>query len=320
MWVLMGCRSCQSGQGRDRPYARPVVSGELEGLPLARATHHRVAHLRADGDWLARAWADPATRVLVVTDGQVPVDETGEALAFSTPSDVAADERLLLGVVEGRAHFAVSGDRPPNGSRSAGVREIGPLVNDRDAGLLVHAVALTNWHLAHPYCSRCGAPTELAEAGQSRRCTACAAVHFPRSDPAVIMLVTDSDDRCLLGHQATWPEGRYSTLAGFVEPGETPERAVVREVAEEVGVEVAHPRYAGAQPWPFPSSLMLGYFAQALSTEITVDGVEITEAQWFSRSDLRTAVEGGLVRLPGAVSIARSLVERWYGSPLAGAW
>ena len=297
-----------------------MTSGELGELPLARARHHRVAHLRADEDWLARAWADPATGVLVVADGRVPVDGTGEALAFRAPTEVAAAERLLLGVVDGRAYFAVPGRQPPEGSRTAGVRELGPLVNDRDAGLLVHAVALTNWHLAHPFCSRCGGPTEVAQAGQCRRCTSCAAVHFPRSDPAVIMLVTDRDDRCLLGHQEAWPQGRFSTLAGFVEPGETPERAVVREVAEEVGVEVGDLRYAGAQPWPFPSSLMLGYFAQALSTDIAVDGVEITEAAWFSRADLRAAAEGGQVRLPGAASIARSLVERWYGSPLAAAW
>ena len=297
-----------------------VTTGELGQLPLARATHHRVAPLRADEGWLARAWADPATRVLVVTDGQVPVDGTGEALAFRAPTEVAADERLLLGIVAGRAYFAVPGEQAPDGSRSAGVREIAPLVNDPDAGLLVHAVALTNWHLAHPYCARCGAPTEVAQAGQCRRCTACDAVHFPRSDPAVIMLVTDRDERCLLGHQATWPQERFSALAGFVEPGETPERAVVREVAEEVGVEVGNLRYAGAQPWPFPSSLMLGYFAQALSTDIAVDGVEITEAAWFSRAELRAAVEAGRVRLPGAVSIARSLVERWYGNPLAAGW
>ena len=141
-------------------------------------------------------------------------------------------------------------------------------------------------------------------------------MHFPRSDPAVIMLVTDSADRCLLGRGPTWLPGRFSTLAGFVEPGETPERAVVREVAEEVGVRVGSVRYVGSQPWPFPSSLMLGYLATALTTTIEVDGSEISEARWFTRDEVRTGVASGTLGLSGRVSIARALIEHWYGAEL----
>ena len=293
-----------------------MIEDGLQRLPLARATHDRVAHLRSDDQWLNDAWTDRSTRVLVVTDGRVPLDDTGAALAFRRPDEVGTTERLLLGVDGGRAYFAVAQPDGSRGSRSAGLREVGPVLTDRDAGLLVHAVSLTNWHLTHPCSARCGSPTQVAEAGQCRRCPAGAAVHFPRTDPAVIMLVTDPQDRCLLGHQATWPAERFSALAGFVEPGETPERAVVREVAEEVGIHVGAVRYAGSQPWPFPASLMLGYFAEALNTEIRVDGAEITQAHWFARAELHAAVQHGLVQLPGAASIARPLIELWYGGPV----
>jgi NAD+ diphosphatase len=287
-------------------------------LPLARATHDRAAHLRGDEHWLSAAWTDPSTRVLVVAGGRVPLDGTGSALAFCRPDEVPAGERMLLGVDADRAYFTVGQGDQGHRSRSAGLRDVGAALSDRDAGLAVHAISLTNWHLTHRHCARCGSATQSAQAGQCRRCDSCAATHFPRTDPAVIMLVTDPADRCLLGHQAAWPAARFSTLAGFVEPGETPERAVVREVAEEVGIAIGAVRYAGAQPWPFPSSLMLGYFAQALSTDIRVDRVEISAAAWFSRVDLAAAIEQGRVQLPGAVSIARGLIERWYGGALPG--
>jgi NAD+ diphosphatase len=134
------------------------------------------------------------------------------------------------------------------------------------------------------------------------------------------MLVTDADDRALLGHQPTWPESRFSTLAGFVEPGEPLEAAVRREVAEEVGIVVGDVTYAASQPWPFPSSLMLGFFADARTTEIGVDGVEIASARWFSRTELLAAAESGEVQLPGTLSISRWLIETWYGGALPGAW
>lgn len=166
---------------------------------------------------------------------------------------------------------------------------------------MVHAVALENWQRLHRFCSRCGERTVIAAAGHIRRCQACGAEHYPRTDPAVIMLVTDEEDRALLGRQVHWPEGRFSTLAGFVEPGESIEQSVVREVFEEAGVTVGEVEYIASQPWPFPSSLMLGFFARATSSEITVDGEEIHEARWFSREDLAAAFESGEV-LPRTAS------------------
>ncbi|MGO4426148.1 NAD(+) diphosphatase, partial [Streptomyces sp. MCAF7] len=182
--------------------------------------------------------------------------------------------------------------------------------------LLVHAVALENWQRLHRFCSRCGERTVIAAAGHIRRCPACGAEHYPRTDPAVIMLVTDDQDRALLGRQMHWPEGRFSTLAGFVEPGESIEQAVVREVAEEAGVTVGEVEYVASQPWPFPSSLMLGFMARATSSRIQVDGEEIHEARWFSRDELRAAFKSGEVLPPSGISIAARLIELWYGEPL----
>ncbi len=181
---------------------------------------------------------------------------------------------------------------------------------------MVHAVALENWQRMHRFCSRCGERTVIAAAGHVRRCPACGAEHYPRTDPAVIMLVTDADDRALLGRQVHWPRGRFSTLAGFVEPGESIEQAVVREAGEEVGVEIGEVEYVASQPWPFPSSLMLGFVARATSTEIRVDGEEIEEARWFSREELRAAFASGEVLPPSGISIAARLIELWYGEPL----
>lgn len=204
---------------------------------------------------------------------------------------------------------------PAEGSWAT-LREVGHLLDPRDAGLAVTAVGLAAWHRLHPRCPRCGAPTLPAEGGWTRRCTADGSDHYPRTDPAVIMAVLDSDDRLLLGHGGQWPEGRFSTLAGYVEPGESLETAVRREVAEEVGVQVGQVTYRGSQPWPFPASLMLAFIARATTTDIVVDGVEITQARWFSRKDLATAVRAGDVQLPGPTSVARALIEDWFGGPL----
>ncbi len=182
-------------------------------------------------------------------------------------------------------------------------------MSDRDAGLLVHAVALEEWHRYHLRCPRCGAPTVVAAGGHLRRCPADGSEHYPRTDPAVIMLVRDDDDRCLLGRQASWPTGRFSTLAGFVEPGESLEQAVAREVAEEVGVAVTEVRYVGSQPWPFPSSLMLGFMARAADREIAVDGVEIEQARWFSRADVVAACADGSLIFP-SVDLDRVPADR----------
>jgi NAD+ diphosphatase len=155
-------------------------------------------------------------------------------------------------------------------------------------------------------------------AGHSRRCTSDGSEHFPRCDPAVIMLVTDPGDRCLLARNAQWPKGRVSVLAGFVEPGESAEQAVAREVREETGVIVSSVRYAASQPWPMPHSLMLGFRADAVTTQISVDAEEIEEAGWYSRDDLRNALVEGDLLMPPSLSISRWLIETWYGAALPG--
>lgn len=295
----------------------------LGWLALARTTIDEVSERRKDPEWLAAAWAEETTRVLRVFAGRTLV--TGDRLASVAPHETRPGERFLLGVDEDQTvWFAVleetepePTDSPEDGIVWAGLREVGALLGDRDAGLFVHAVALANWHATHPHCARCGARTTVESAGHVRRCVACAAEHFPRTDPAVIVLVTDDDGRALLGHNPQWPAGRFSTLAGFVEPGESAERAVVREIKEESGIDVVDVRYLASQPWPFPSSLMLGFSARAVDAgALCVDGVEISEARWFSPEDLRAAVASGEVLFPPSVSIARKLVEHWYGGPI----
>lgn len=199
------------------------------------------------------------------------------------------------------------------------LRELGAHLSTRDVGLATEAVALAAWHAAHPRCPRCGEPTEPVDGGWVRRCTNDGSDHYPRTDPAVIMAVLDEDDRMLLGHAAQWPESRYSTLAGYVEPGEPLEAAVRREVLEEVGITVGAVEYRGSQPWPFPASLMLGFVGRALTTDIEVDGVEVTKARWFTRTEIVEAIDSGELGLPSRASIARALIEDWYGGELPGA-
>ncbi|MFD5496494.1 NAD(+) diphosphatase [Streptomyces sp. NPDC001812] len=299
----------------DRPVSLTAPSG------INRAAHHRL-----DEAWLAAAWSHPSTRCFVVSGGQVLIDETadGSTELVMTPSfeaPLTEAHRYFLGTDEdGVSYFALQKDvlpgRMDDSARPAGLREAGLFLSSRDAGLMVHAVALENWQRLHRFCSRCGERTVIAAAGHIRRCPACGAEHYPRTDPAVIMAVVDRQDRILLGRQVHWPEGRFSTLAGFVEPGEAIEQSVRREVHEEVGISVGEVEYIASQPWPFPSSLMLGFFARATSTDITVDGDEIHEARWFSREELGAAFESGEVLPPYGISIAARLIERWYGKPL----
>ncbi|TAL20773.1 MAG: NAD(+) diphosphatase, partial [Frankiales bacterium] len=213
--------------------------------------------------------------------------------------------------------FAVVGTLPRKlGARALDLREVGALLDDHDAGLLVHAVGLANWHATHPCCSRCGAPTDVVRGGSVRRCPEDGSEHFPRTDPAMIVLVHDGADRCVLGRQSVWPAGRFSTLAGFVEPGESAEQAVVREVAEETGLTVDEVSYVASQPWPFPSSLMLGFRARCAGDAVprVIDG-ELEEVRWFTRDELREAATWGArstgVQLPGSVSIASLLIQGW---------
>ena len=309
----------------------PATGAPLEGrLALARTAVDRAAERRGDVAWLDAAWVDPRTRVVRVAEGRALVeglDSAGPPRLLAEPaSDGLVGERYLLGVDDAeRAWFAVHQEPPlraPLGSDAAplGLREVGALLGERDAGLLVLAVALANWHATHRHCARCGSATEVVQAGYLRRCPTDGSEHYPRTDPAIIVLVTDrSGERALLGHGVPWPARRFSTLAGFVEPGESAERAVVREVGEEAGVAVGEVGYLGSQPWPFPSSLMLGFTARVLDpdAEPRADGVEVAEVRWFTRPELAAAVESGDVVLPPVVSIARQLIEHWFGAPLA---
>ncbi|HVT67565.1 MAG TPA: NAD(+) diphosphatase [Trebonia sp.] len=302
--------------------------GPLGRLALSRSTVDRATQRRGDTGWLAQLWADPRTRVLVVRDSQalVAADNGQLELVFVAPAEAPEGTRFLLGVDSaGVAYFGVSDagrgePRARSGSSDAkpmALRQAGALLSDRDAGLLTHAVALANWHDSHTHCPRCGTPTVPAPAGHLTTCPADGTEHFPRLDPAVIMLVIDPDDRLMLARNALWPAGRMSVVAGFVEPGESAEHAVAREVQEETSIVVGQVRYLGSQPWPMPRSLMLGFEARARGGQrIAVDTEEIGEARWFSRAELRAAIEAGEIGLAPTSSIARRLIEFWYGEEL----
>ena len=298
-------------------------------LALSRSVLDRAADRRRDDDWLEKAWAADDTQVVVVSGDKIQVNEDRSGLRFVPPSAAPEGLRIFLGIdresgagmtAEGRAVFGVLVKDEADESYG-GLRELGALLNDREAGIAVNVIGLSNWHAVHTHCANCGEHTEVVEAGHVRRCPNCGLSHFPRSDPAIIVLVTDDQDRALLGRNEAWPVGRYSTLAGFVEPGESLEAAVRREVLEETGVIVGEDiEYAGSQPWPLPASLMLGFYAKATGFDIEVDEDEIAEAKWFTREDVRALVEAGTMALPGAISISRRLIEGWYGESLTGSW
>jgi NAD+ diphosphatase len=273
----------------------------------------RAGERRHDEAWLAARRADPTTGVVVA-------DEAGVLVNGERPRLVEVDELpdgldlVLLGVdVDGRAIFAADpGDALPGERR--GLRDLAPVISQADGGMIAHAVALLNWHRRHRFCSNCGARTESREAGHIRGCPVCGVEHHPRTDPVVIMLVCDGD-RAVLGRQAAWPTGRYSALAGFVEPGESLEEAVAREVREECGVRVADVRYRSSQPWPFPTSLMLGFHATWATGEPAIGDGELEDVRWFTRDE----IAGGGVLLPPPQAIARRLIEEWLGREAPGA-
>jgi NADH pyrophosphatase NudC (nudix superfamily) len=295
---------------------------------LSRGTVDRAALRRGDEAWVAATLAAPGAGVLVLSPGRgtgrrasgwlAPVADgpAGPDLVFVPHADAPPGERWLLGVDgDGRSYWATMGPPDPAAGRAADLWEVGARLSDRDAGLLTHAVALAQWHDRHPRCPRCGAPTVPIRAGAARRCEAEGSEHFPRSDPAVIMLVSDGADRCVLGRQAGWPQGRWSVLAGYVEPGESVEQAVAREVEEEVGLAVRDLRFVASQPWPFPSSLMLGWTAVATPDgreDLTSDPEELEASRWVDRAEVRAALAGdGGLRLPPPVSIAHRLLADW---------
>ncbi len=301
----------------------------LPHVALSRHAHDRHGLLRTDEAFLEERWSRPGTRVLVIAGTRVRPQDGG--LVWVSADDAPDGLRLLLGERDGVEHFAVlvdPHDAPGEREDWVPLRAVMMgLVDDtiEDGPLVLHAIGMAEWHAATTFCPRCGDRLEPRQAGHVLHSPGCGRDQFPRSDPAVIMIVTDGepgadDERALLGRSPAWPEGRYSTLAGFVEPGETMEDAVRREVLEETGVVVGEVSYFGSQPWPMPASLMIGFTGRATRTEIDVDGSEIEDAQWFTRAEMRAATEAGTLVLPSGVSISRSLVESWYGGTLPGQW
>jgi NAD+ diphosphatase len=296
---------------------------------LAGSPFDRAAERRKDEAWLSDAWT--TARVLVISPkSATPATRGGDAprLAFRGAADVPhTAPRRFLGIADGVVHFTATIEPDDDGDWLT-LRELGLHLDDLEAGLLATAIALEQWHQRHEHCPVCGAPTVETAAGWTRTCPNDGTDHFPRTDPAVILLVTVRDDRALLGRGHDWGAGRFSTLAGFVEPGESLEAALAREVFEEVGVRIRDIRYVGSQPWPFPSSLMLGFSARVDGdTSITLDPVEMAEAGWFTRDEVRraahwadtgaTADEGArIVAVSPKLSISRYLIDRWLAGEL----
>ncbi len=292
----------------------------------------RTAARRDDAAWLTAAAArDDA--LLVAVHGErnlVGHDDDGVLRARFMDIAFAGDAGLIwLGLLGDAPVFAADlASAPAAGASSPGevegcewleLKRALPLLPAADFELLAYARALTHWHRTHRHCGACGTPTAARRGGHERACAACGLALYPRTDPAVIVIVGD-DARVLLGRGATWDAGRFSALAGFVEPGETLEAAVAREVLEETAIRIEAPRYFEGQPWPFPTSLMLGFHAEPASDRIEVDGQELAEARWFTRDDLITGLADGTLKLSTRRSISWRLLEAWFdraGAPLA---
>lgn len=287
----------------------------------------RVSSQRMDEAWVAALLADDKSRFLPFWRLNVLIKQEGPALAWARrgllgvmDAEVGA---VLLGVREGVAHFAVDLSAMSEPVKELGldgvadfsdVRLAAAQLSGEESAVVAQARALVDWHSNHRFCACCGARTVSARGGAMRTCGACSTEHFPRVNPVAIMLVVRGD-RCLLGRQAVWPRGMYSALAGFIEPGETIEEAVRREVKEEAGIDVGEVRYHSSQPWPFPSSLMIGCTGEAVSEEISIDRTEVEDVQWFSRDTIAKACRGETradeLFLPPSMAIARTLVDAW---------
>ncbi|MFP5213099.1 MAG: NAD(+) diphosphatase [Acidobacteriota bacterium] len=290
----------------------------------------RAPHRRRDNQWIAERLKSPSTRIIPLwemkhffTDATVPL--------MLSPSEVGIDVPLLdcvvfLGEEDGQSYFAIDlpGPSPllPEETAARGefrdLRTVFGILDRRDGAILAYSKAIVQWHRRHRFCGDCGSPTVSSEGGHVRVCTNedCAQNHFPRTDPAIIVLVS-SGDHCLMGRQAVWPKNMYSTLAGFVEPGESLEDALVREVMEETSIKVKEVFYHSSQPWPFPGSLMLGFNARGKMAEIGLNDNELEDALWFTREEIVSRLRGGTLRLPTPATIAFRLIEDWFddGTP-----
>jgi NAD+ diphosphatase len=287
----------------------------------------RASELRSDEAELNRLWS--AAKIIRVAESKLATD--GTSLRFFTAAEVeklieskifTTGDKYFLGLdtASNLAYFAwdcdevglAAGESSTEGMAS--LRELGGTLDEFHLGISMHAIALSNWHRSHPHCSKCGALTESSLGGSVRVCVKDQSQHHPRTDSAVIVLVKDKDDRILLGHQPIWPDGRFSTFAGFLEPGETFEQCVEREVFEESGVKVNEIKYLGSQPWPFPASIMIAFSAVVDDPSTAkADGVEITEVRWFSREELKAAVADRSLLLPPTISVARKMIAMWFG-------
>lgn len=306
----------------------------LANLPLARHAVDRDYEARARPELYDELLADDATRILPLWKGRALLDVVGGHILALLPTDrvTSASVRIYLGrttvdapnepagtaVIASVLSDAAAIELEPDEERWANLRTVATDLTDRDAGLFTEALAIANWHESHGFSPRNGDPTVVEDAGWTRRSFTDNSQVFPRTDSAIIVCVVDAEDRLLLGSNAMWGIDRYSLLAGFVEPGESLESAVVREIFEESGMRVVDPIYLGSQPWPFPASLMCGFTARLAPDQapdaLRPDGTEILDLRWFTRDELKASV--GTIALPGRSSIARSMIEDWLGEPL----
>jgi NAD+ diphosphatase len=305
-----------------------MTSNKPIKLPLSLAEVDRAAHLRMDESYLKAAWKN--AQVLQFQDEKfLSIETQVKFVAGSELGEYQSQSDYFLGVdnIENKettnyfvrnysSEAQADKELPIENLRT--LREIGSFLSPRDIGLSVHAQGLANWHKKHPRCSQCGAATSVISGGSVRRCLIDESEHYPRTDSAIIVLVKDDQDRVLLGRQKVWPKNRFSTFAGFVEPGESFEHCVLREVAEEAGINLNKINYLGSQPWPFPSSLMIAFEATTDNpTAARPDGDEIEEIRWFSRAEMKQAIIDSTLILPLDISVARQMINGWYGDDAA---
>ena len=293
-------------------------------LPLASEAVDRSGELRTKPDELAKLWKN--ARILHFASGKFRVKQNHE-LDFQSAEQIAklrkdakfADgEELFLGIDNGISYFAWCSDAMDFESFETlenyqTLRTLGDFLSQLEMGLAIHSQAIANWHHTHQFCARCGAPTLSANGGSLRKCSIDGSEHYPRTDGAVIVLVKDEKDRVLLGRQKIWPEKRFSCFAGFVEPGESFEQTVLREVFEESAIRADQITYLGSQPWPFPASIMISFSALATNPAAAkADGEEIEEIIWLTREEMCAAVADQSLTLPPGMSVARKMIEFWY--------
>lgn len=309
---------------QDRPLWESRQGGTSQRMPVVNnppphiytgCGFDRAAERRRDRPWIEGRLDDPHSRVLLTYGLQVLIDGGEDAPRLRLLSAAELDratlaEATFLGCSDSRAVFALETlDPQPPAGRFVELRSVGTALPRHEAGLAAYARGLAHWRIRHRHCGACGALNMIEQTGHAALCPSCGNQTFPRTDPAVIVLVT-SGDRCLLGRAARFPSGMYSTLAGFLEPGESLEETLEREVWEEAGIRIADVSYRSSQPWPFPQSLMLGFRARALDEALRVDPEELEDARWFGRTELADP-ETRPVRLPSADSIARFLIDEW---------